>query len=40
MTDQPSINPATEPCPSCGTPAGHHCQTWCDLNGTAWDEVE
>lgn len=31
---------ANEPCSSCGTPTGRHCQTWCELNGTDWDEVE
>jgi hypothetical protein len=43
--DAPSIvvtdlRVAAQPCESCGTEPGHHCKSWCALNGTAWDEVD
>lgn len=38
MTDRSNVR--TEDCPSCGAKPGHHCRTWCELNGSSWDEVE
>jgi hypothetical protein len=34
------IDVTNEDCSSCGAKPGRHCRTWCELNGTSWDEIE